>query len=112
MERKSNKQPKRNIRKGDIVKIMAGDSRGQQGKVLAVEPVKNRAFVEGVNMASKHTRPSQKNQQGGIVKKELSIHLSNLMLVDPSSGKPTRVGRRANKEGALQRYSKKSNEFI
>ena len=81
MERKYNKQPKRNIRKGDTVKVIAGDSRGQTGKVLAVMPTENRALVEGINMGTRHTKPNQKNTQGGMVKKELSIHLSNLMLV-------------------------------
>ena len=112
MERKLNKQPKRNIRKGDMVKITAGDSRGQQGKILFVMPEKNRAIVEGINLASKHTKANQQNTQGGIVKKELTIHLSNLMLVDPASGNPTRVGRKLNDKEKLQRFSKKTGEFI
>ena len=112
MERKSNKQPKLNIRKGDMVKVMAGDSRGQQAKVLFVMPEKNTAIVEGVNLASKHTKPNSKNTQGGIVKKELSIHISNLMLVDPATGNPTRVGRKMNAKNKLQRVSKKTGEFI
>ena len=112
MERKKNKQPKLNIRKGDMVKVISGDSRGQQAKVLFVMPGDNKAIVEGINLASKHTKPNSKNTQGGIVKKELSIHLSNLMLVDPASGTPTRVGRKTNDKNKLQRFAKKTGEFI
>lgn len=101
------------IKKGDIVMVIAGDDKGQQGKVLEVITNKNRAIVEGVNMVSKHTKPNAKSPNGGIVKKEASIHISNLLLVDPSSGKPTRIGRRINeKTNKLVRYSKKSGEEI
>jgi large subunit ribosomal protein L24 len=110
MERKKNKQPKLNIRKGDIVKVIAGDSKGAQGRVLEVILDKNRAFVEGVNLVSKHSRPNAKNTQGGIVKKEAPIHISNLMLVD-GKGNATRVGRKE-EDGKLVRYSKKSEEVI
>ncbi len=111
MERKKNKQPKLNIRKGDLVKVITGDSKGQQGKVLEVLPAERKAIVEKVNMVSKHTKPNAKNTQGGIVKQEAPINLSNLMLVDPKSGKPTRVGRKM-EDGKLVRYSKKSGEVI
>jgi large subunit ribosomal protein L24 len=110
MERKKNKQRKLKIRKGDIVKVIAGDSKGMQGRVLDVLLDKNRAFVEGVNMVSKHSRPNAKNTQGGIVKKEAPIHISNLMLVD-GKGNATRVGRKE-EDGKLVRYSKKSEEVI
>lgn len=90
----------------------AGDSKGQQGKVLEVLVAKERAIVEGVNLVSKHTKPDAKNPQGGIVKKEAPIHLSNLQPVDPKSGKATRIGRRKNAEGKLVRYAKKSGEEI
>ena len=103
---------KLHIKKGDMVYVIAGDSRGQQGKVLAVDPEKQRAIVEGVNMVSKHTKPNAKNPQGGIVKKEAPIHISNLQPVDPKSGKATRVGRRMNADGKLVRYSKKSGEEL
>ena len=112
MTRSKNKQKKLNIRKGDTVKIITGDNRGQQGKVLFVVPEKDRVIVEGINMAVKHTRPNQKNTQGGIVKKEAGIHISNVMLVDPASGNATRVGRKLNSDGKLQRFSKKSKELI
>ncbi|HOP03457.1 MAG TPA: 50S ribosomal protein L24 [Tenuifilaceae bacterium] len=104
---------KLHIKKGDLVYVNAGESKGQQGKVLEVIKDKDRAIVEGVNMMSKHTKPNSKYPQGGIIKKEAPIHISNLMLVDPASGKPTRIGRRINeKSGKLVRYSKKSGEEL
>ena len=112
MERKSNKQPKLNIRKGDTVKVIAGDDKGKEGKVLEVLLEKRRALVEGVNIVTKHTKPSAGKPEGGIKKVEASIHISNLQLVDPASGKLTRVGRKADEKGKLQRYSKKTGEFI
>ena len=110
MERSKNKQPKLKIRKGDIVKVMAGDSKGQQGRVLEVVLDKRKVLVEGVNLVSKSTKPNAKNTQGGIVKKEMPIHISNVMLID-GKGNATRVGRRV-EDGKLVRYSKKSEETI
>lgn len=98
------------IKKGDTVKVLSGDDKGQTGKVLKVEIKKYRAFVEGVNLVSKHTKPNAKSPQGGIIKKEASVHISNLMLVE--KGQATRVGRRLNDDGKLVRYSKKSGEEI
>ncbi len=95
-----------------MVYVTTGRDRGAKGKVLEVFPSKNRAIVEGVNMVSKHVKPSAQNAQGGIVKQEASIHVSNLMLLDPETGKPTRIGRRRNEKGKLVRYSKKSNKEI
>lgn len=103
---------KLHIKKGDTVLVIAGDSKGQQGKVLSVQVEKERAIVEGVNMVSKHTKPNAKNPQGGIVKQEASIHISNLQVVDPKSGKPTRTGRKEDAKGKLVRYAKKSGEEI
>ena len=103
---------KLHIKKGDTVRVIAGDSKGQQGKVLKVEVSKSRAIVEGVNLIKKATKPNAKNPQGGIVEQEAPIHVSNLQLLDPKSGKPTRVGRRKNAEGKLVRYAKKSGEDI
>ena len=92
--------------------VIAGDSRGQQGKVLRVDTDKYKAIVEGVNMVSKHTKPNTKSPQGGIVKMEAPVHLSNLKVID-NSGKPTRIGRRLDpKTEKLVRYSKKSGEVI
>jgi large subunit ribosomal protein L24 len=110
MERKYNKQPKLHIRKGDTVKVITGDSKGQQGKVLEVFPAEQTAIVEKVNMVTKHTRPNAQNTQGGIVKQEAAIHVSNLMLVD-SKGKATRVGRKS-ENGKLVRYAKTTGEVI
>ncbi|MBX2961805.1 MAG: 50S ribosomal protein L24 [Cyclobacteriaceae bacterium] len=112
MERNYNKRPKLHIRKGDMVKVIAGDDKGKTGKVLEVLVAKNRAFVEGVNMVTKHEKPSAGKPEGGIKKTEAALHLSNLMLIDPASGNPTRIGRKLNEKGKLQRYSKKTGEFI
>jgi large subunit ribosomal protein L24 len=103
---------KLHIKKGDLVFVNSGEYKGQQGKVLEVLVDKYRAIVEGVNLVSKHTKPNAKQPQGGIIKKEAPIHISNLMLVDPSSGKPTRIGRRLSEKGKLVRYSKKSGEEL
>jgi len=105
-------QKKIHIRKSDTVMVITGESKGQKGSVLEVDRKKERAIVEGLNMISKHTKPNSKAPQGGIVKKEAPIHLSNLMLIDPASGKPTRIGRRHNDKNKLVRYSKKSGEEI
>ena len=99
-------------KKGDTVYVNSGEDKGKTGVVLKVLVKENRAVVEGVNMVSKHTKPSAKNPQGGIVKQEAAIHISNLNVVDPKTGKPTRVGRKMSSEGTLVRYSKKSGEEI
>lgn len=103
---------KLHIKKGDLVQVIAGDHKGQQGKIQQVIVDKQRAIVEGVNMVSKHTKPNAKSPQGGIIKKEAPIHISNLLPVDAKSGKPTRVGRRQNNKGKLVRYAKRSGEEI
>ncbi|MEM7549222.1 MAG: 50S ribosomal protein L24 [Bacteroidota bacterium] len=103
---------KLHIKKGDTVKVLAGNDRGKTGKVLEVEVSKRKAFVEGVNLVHKHNKPSASNPNGSIDKKEAAIHLSNLMLVDPATGEATKTGRKLNEDGKLQRYSKKSGEFI
>ncbi len=101
------------IKKNDTVKVIAGDSKGQQGRILSVLIDKKRAIVEGVNLVSKATKPNPKNPKGGIVKKEASIHISNLMLIDPSTGDATRIGRKIDeKTNKRVRYSKKSGEVI
>ena len=110
--RDSHKTSKLHIRKGDTVKVLAGNSRGKQGLVLEVVKDKYRAIVEGVNMVTKHTKPSADNPNGGIVKKEASIHISNLMVVDSATGEATKVGRKLNDQSKLQRYSKKTGEVI
>lgn len=105
-------QKKLHIKKGDNVIVITGNSKGQKGKVLEVNREDERAIVEGVNMVKKHTKPNAANPQGGIIEKEASVHISNLMQVDPKSGKATRVGRRLGAEGKLVRFAKKSGEEI
>ncbi len=100
------------VRKGDTVKVIAGNSKGKSGKVLEVVIAKNRAIVEGLNLVTKHVKPSATNPNGGIEKSEAGIHLSNLMVVDPATGEATRTGRKADDQGKLQRYSKKTGEII
>lgn len=112
MERKKNTQPKLKIKKGDLVKVIAGDSKGSKGKVLEVLVSKSRVLVEGANMVSKHTKPNATSPNGGIVKQEAALHISNVMLVDPKTGEATRVGRKKNDAGKLVRVSKKSGEEI
>lgn len=99
-------QKKTHIKKGDLVKVIAGEDRGKEGRVLEVMRERNAALVEGLNINKKHSKPTTANPQGGIVDKEGPIHLSNLMLIDAKSGLPGRVGRRLSKEGKLERYVK------
>ncbi len=103
---------KLHIRKGDVVFVNAGVDKGKTGRVLQVLVEKQRALVEGVNMVSKSTKPNAKSPQGGIVKKEAPIHISNLNVLDPDSGKPTRIGRKLNEKGVLVRFAKKSGKEI
>ena len=103
---------KLHIKKGDMVFVNAGDDKGKTGRVLKVLVDKNRAIVEGVNIVSKSTKPNAKYPQGGIVKVEAPIHISNINVLDPKTGKPPRVGRKLNDAGKLVRYSKKSGEEI
>ena len=101
------------IIKNDTVIITTGNSKGVKGKVIKVFPKENKAMVEGANLISKHTKPNAANPQGGIVKQEAKIHISNLMLIDPKSGEPTKVGRkRDEKTGKLVRVAKKTGEVI
>jgi large subunit ribosomal protein L24 len=102
---------KLHIKKGDIVYVNTGVDKGKTGRVLKVLVNKQRAIVESLNMVSKHTKPNAKSPQGGIEKKEAPIHISNLNVVDPKTGKPTRIGRRI-VDGKLVRYAKKSGEEI
>lgn len=103
---------KLHIKKGDEVIVLAGDDKGRKGKVLKVLVTKQRALVEGVNMVSKSMKPSAKNPQGGIVKQEAPIHVSNLSLIDPKSGKATRIGMKKTDDGKKVRVAKKSGEVI
>ncbi|MDT8308910.1 MAG: 50S ribosomal protein L24 [Bacteroidales bacterium] len=103
---------KMHIKKNDTVKVIAGENRGQQGRVLRVISEEGKAIVEGINIVSKHSRPTSENPQGGIIKKEAPVDASNLLVVD-AEGNATRIGRKVDeKTGKLVRYSKKSGEII
>jgi len=103
---------KLHIKKGDVVFVNTGNDKGKTGKVLEVFTEKNRAIVEGVNMVSKHTKPNSKFPQGGIIKQEAGVHISNLQIVDPVKGGATKVGRRIDDKGKIVRFAKKSGEEI
>src|SRR6266403_4074765 len=100
------------VRRGDTVVVVAGKDRGKRGKVLRVVPGKGRVVVEKINMIKKHQRPTQKLRQGGIIEREGAIHLSNVMLVDPQTSKPTRVGMRALSDGKKVRVARRSGEML
>jgi large subunit ribosomal protein L24 len=101
------------IRKNDQVVVRAGKDRGKKGRVLSVVPDKNRVIVEGVNLIKRHTRPNpQRNIKGGIVEREAAIHISNVMLVDPDTNEPTRVGKKVLSDGTRVRISRKSGQAI
>ena len=100
------------VRKGDTVIVVAGKERGKKGKVLRVIPEKGRVVVERINMIKKHQKPTQKLRQGGIIEREGAIHLSNVMLVDPASNKPTRVGMKALSDGKNVRVARRSGEML
>ncbi|MFY0600257.1 MAG: 50S ribosomal protein L24 [Cyclobacteriaceae bacterium] len=108
----SQKATKFHVRKGDTVEVIAGNDKGKTGKVLEVITEKYRAIVEGANMVTKHVKPSATKPEGGREETEAAIHLSNLKLIDPAKGETTRTGRKLNSDGKLQRYSKKTGEFI
>ena len=103
-------QVKLHIKVGDTVKVISGESKNQEGKVLKIDRSKMRAIVEGVNIVKKHAKPSASDPQGGIIEKEASLHISNLMVV--VNGQPSKIGRKLNEKGNLVRYSKKSGEVI
>ena len=107
-----NNKKKLHIKRDDTVMVISGNSKGRTGKVIKVLSDKNKAIVEGVNKVTKHLKPSAQNPEGGRDEREAPIHLSNLMLVDPANGEPTKVGRKLNEDGKLQRYSKRTGELI
>lgn len=102
---------KLHIKKGDTVKVLAGEYKGQTGKVIQILPEKNKALVEGINVVKKHNKPTAENPQGGITEMEAPVHLSNLMYVD-ANGEASRIGRKEDDKGKLVRYSKKTQEII
>lgn len=103
---------KLHLKKDDTVLVLSGNDKGKKARVLEVLPNQSKAIVEGVNMVTKHVKPSAQSPEGGRNEQEAPIHISNLMVVEPSSGDPTRIGRKADEKGKLQRYSKKTGEFI
>jgi large subunit ribosomal protein L24 len=115
MPRTTNKRKKLHVKKGDNVKIIAGNDKGKEGRVLVVYPEKERVLVEGINMRVHHDKPTQENPQGGRIEREMAVHISNVMVIDPTTGEPTRIGRKRIEEnggGRWVRYSKKSGEII
>ena len=112
MQNKNSKLPKIYIKTGDKVKVLAGNHKSKTGDVIKVFTKTYRALVAGINIVHKHVKPSAKNPQGTIMRKEAPVHISNLMVIDPKDGIASRVGRRVNEAGKLQRYSKKSGNFI
>lgn len=112
MPRTLNKIPKLHIRKGDMVRVISGDGKGKEGRVLRVLVSKQKALVEEINMVSKHNKPSQANPNGGIVRQEAPIHISNLMVIDPKSGQATRIGRQRDENGRWVRIAKKSGQEL
>ena len=103
---------KLHVRTGDTVVVIAGKEKGKQGKIKACEPKKNRVVVEGVNMVKRHTKPSQANPQGGIIEKEAPINVSNVMILDPESKKPTRIGKEKQADGSYVRVAVKSGAVL
>lgn len=112
MKNKTTSRQKFHVRSGDTVKVIAGNSKGSEGRVLKILTGKDRVIIEGVNMQTKHIKPTAQNPQGELRQQEGSVHISNVMLVDPSTGAATRTGRRLNADGKLQRYSKATDKLI
>mgnify|MGYP005840490733 CR=1 FL=1 len=103
---------KLHVKKGDKVKVLSGEQKGEIGKIIEMLPSQGKARVEGIRVIKKHEKPSASSPEGGIREMEAPIHVDKLMLIDPKSDKPTRVGRKRNDEGKLVRYSKKTQEII
>ncbi|MCS6967105.1 MAG: 50S ribosomal protein L24 [Cytophagales bacterium] len=112
MKKNLQKPQKFHVRRGDKVMVIAGDEKGKIGTITKIITKKQRAIVEGLNIVKRAVKPSNDNPEGGFIEKEAGIHISNLMLIDPKTGEPTRIGRRRNAAGKLERYSKKSGETI
>ena len=111
-KRNSHRTTKLHIRKGDTVKVLSGNYKGKQGRVLQILPQAYKAVVEDINTVSRHRKPSAKHPEGGIEKIDAPIQLSKLMLIDPATGEATRTGRKRNEAGKLTRYSKKTGNII
>jgi large subunit ribosomal protein L24 len=112
MKTVSKKATKLHVKTGDTVKVIAGDEKGKTGKITSVNPSTSKVIIEGINLVTKHSKPSAANPQGGISKMEAPIHASNVMLVEGKTAVATRTGKRLNNSGKLERFSKKSGEAI
>lgn len=112
MSLKKTTKPKLHLKKGDTVQATAGDEKGKKGRVISVSPKQQKAIVEGLNLVTYHVKPTKENQEGGRKQKEAPIHVSNLMIVDPKTNTPSRIGRKKNESGKLQRYAKKTNNLL
>jgi large subunit ribosomal protein L24 len=112
MRRTSNLIPKLHIKKDDNVKVLSGNDKGKTGRVLEVLPKERKVIVDGINMVTKHSKPTTQNPNGGRIQMAAAIHISKVMLVDPKTNTPTRVGRKTNAEGTLVRYAKRSGEEL
>jgi len=103
---------KLHVKKGDQVIVVSGKDKGKKGRILFAYPSDQRVLIEGVNIVKRHTRPNPTNPQGGIIEKEAPIHVSNVMIVDPKTGEPTRIGKKILADGTKVRYAKKSGEVL
>jgi large subunit ribosomal protein L24 len=103
---------KLHVKKGDQVIVIAGKDKGKKGRILEAYPAEGRVLVEGVNIIKRHTKPNMKNPQGGIIEREAPIHASNVMILDPKTGEPTRIGKKFLADGTKVRYAKKSGEIL
>jgi len=115
MPRKFNKKKKLHVKTGDEVFVLSGNDKGKRGRVMLVYPDRDRVLVEGVNMRTRHEKPTQENPQGGRLKREAPVHISNLMVIDPTTDEPSRIGRKRIEEeggGRWVRYAKNSGEII
>ncbi len=106
------KRGKTHVKKGDTVEVIAGSEKGKRGKILRILKDQNRVIVEKINMMKRHTKPTQTNQQGGIIEREGKIHISNVMPVDPKSGQPSRVSRKRLEDGTRVRVTQRSGELL
>ena len=104
--------PKLHLKTGDLVRVIAGNDKGKQGKVLRTFPTKQRAIVEGIHLLTHYRKPTQADPKGGMERTEAPVHISNLMVLDPKTAKPTRIGRKRNEQGKLQRYAKQTGNLL
>jgi large subunit ribosomal protein L24 len=112
MRRKHNSIPKLHLKKGDDAMVITGENKGKKAKVLEVFPKEGKVILEGINVVKRHQKPTAQKPDGGITEKEAPINMSNVMLIDPKSGEPTKVGRKLDEKGKFVRYAKKSGEVI